>query len=175
MNLLAGRLVLTAALFVGWLGYLVYLVATRPLTATNAPLVLSRPQIMTSRIDIVAEVKDPMREVVIEQILFPPPGQGEAPIKVGDKIEILDLDQCRPLPRRPNEKTPEDFTTPGRYLIPLRASKRKIGAYEVEPIPTSPGFDAKRMDDLGVRPVRIYPATSEAIEQYLRIEKPKAP
>ena len=171
MNLLAGRLVLTVVLFTGWLGYLGYLVKTRPLTATKVPLVVSRPQIMTSRIDIVADVSIPLGVVVVKEILYPP----DAPIKVGQKLEILDLDLCRPLPRRAEDNPPDDFTGPGRYLIPLRASKRKEGAYEVVPIPTSPGFNAKQMEDIGVPPVRIYPATSETLEQYLRIMKPVAP
>ena len=175
MKLLKGRLVLTAVLFVGWLGYLWYLVETRPLTATGVPLVLSRPQIMTSRIDIIADVSDTKGEVVVEQVLFQPRGLGDGRLQKGDKIEILDLDRCRPLPRRQNEKTPDDFTSPGQYLIPLRKSKRKEGAYEVVPIPTSPGFNAKGMDDDGKRPVRIYPYTKEAEEQYFQIEKPTAP
>ena len=36
----AFRLVLTLGLFLGWLGYLGYLVATRPLTPAGTPLVL---------------------------------------------------------------------------------------------------------------------------------------
>ena len=175
MKLLTGRLVLCAALFVGWLGYLGYLVGTRPLTATKTPLVVSRPQIMTSQIDIVAEVSDLNSDVEVEQILYPANG----PIEVGQKLKVLDLDLCHalPLPRpdRANEKTPDDFTGPGRYLIPLRPSRRVKGAYEVAPIPTSPGFDAKRMEDDGVRPVRIYPYTPEAMKQYQRIEKASAP
>ena len=131
---------------------------------------MSRPQIMTSPIDIVADVGDPLEPVTVKQVLFPP----DAPVKPGQKLKILDLDQCRPLPRRLNEKTPDDFTGAGMYLIPIRPSRREEGAYEVAPIPTSPGFDAKRMEDIGVRPVRIYPYTPEAVEQYLLIMKPRA-
>jgi hypothetical protein len=168
MNLLAWRLVLTASLFVGWLGYLGYLVATRPLTASGTPLVLSRPQIMVSPIDIVADVSNPLGRVTVVtvvQILHP----ADSPIKVGDKVKVLDLDSCRPLTRRVNEKPQDDFAGPGRYLIPLRPSKPEEGAYEVVPIPTSPGFDARRMEVLGVR---IYPFTDEAAAQYRRIAKP---
>ena len=168
MNLLVGRLVLTAALFLGWLGYLGYLVWTRPLTASNTPLVLSRPQIMVSRIDIVADISNTLQPVVVKEILYPP----DARIKVGDKLRVLDLDLCHPVRRREDEKTPDDFTGPGPYLIPLRPSGREEGAYEVAPIPTSPGFDAKWRDDRGERPVRIYPYTSETAAQYRRIEKP---
>ena len=162
--------ILTVLLFVGWLGYLGYLVATRPLTVSSTPLVVSRPQIMTSPLDIVAEVSALDEPVLVKQILYPP----DSPIKEGQKLKVLDLDLCHPLPRRADEKPPSDFTGPGRYVIPLRLSMREEGAYEVAPIPTSPGFDAKRMDDDGVRPVRIYPYNAETIAQYRTIEKPRA-
>jgi hypothetical protein len=172
MKLLAWRLVLTASLFVGWLGYLGYLVATRPLTAAGIPLVLSRPQIMISPIDIVADVSDdPDAPVVVVEILYPP----DSSLQVGQKLTVLDLESCRPLPRRQNDKPPDDFTGAGRYLIPLRPSGREKGAYEVVPIPTSPGFDARRMENFGVRPVRIYPYNGESAAQYRRIEKPTVP
>ena len=168
MKLLTWRLVLTASLFLGWLGYLGYLVATRPLTAAGTPLVLSRPQIMIAPIDIVADVTDPEEQVVVVEILYP----SDASIKVGQKLTVLDLESCRPMPRRQNDEPPKDFTGPGRYLIPLRPSGREKGAYEVVPIPTSPGFDARRMENLGVRPVRIYPYNGESAAQYRQIEKP---
>jgi hypothetical protein len=172
MNLLAWRLVLSASLFVGWLGYLGYLVATRPLTAAGAPLVLSRAQLMVSPIDIVAEVADPDDPaVVVKEVLYP----ADAPVKVGQKLTVFDLDLCHPMPRRQNDEPPRDLTGPGPYLIPLRPSGREKGAYEVVPIPTSPGFDARRMENLGVRPVRIYPYNGETAAQYRRIEKPNAP
>ena len=45
------RLLVAALLFAGWLGYLIYLVATTPRTPAGAPLVLSRPQILVSDFD----------------------------------------------------------------------------------------------------------------------------
>ena len=167
MSMLARRLVLTAALFVGWLGYLGYLVATRPLTASNTPLVLSRPQLVSSQIDIVAEISDLHEPVVVVEILYP----NDGPLVVGQKVRVLDLDVCRPQARR-DEKTPDDFTGPGKYLIPLRPSRREEGAYEVSPIPTSPGFDASRK---ATPPVRIYPFNSETAAQYRLIVKPPLP
>ena len=181
MNLLAWRLVLTASLFVGWLGYLGYLVATRPLTATGTPLVLSRPQILVSPIDIVAEVSAPEEREVdgekirtfgpveVVEVLYPP----DSSLEVGQKLRVLDLESCRPVPRHRDDKPPADFTGPGRYLIPIRPSGREKGAYEVVPIPTSPGFDAKRMIDFNLRPVRIYPYNDESAAQYRLIEKPR--
>src|SRR5438128_1430645 len=50
------RLIAVALVFAAWIGYLVYLVATRPVTADGAPLVLSRPQILVSELDVIAEV-----------------------------------------------------------------------------------------------------------------------
>ena len=43
-------LAVTALLFASWLGYLGYLVATRPLTDGHYPLVVSHPQIMNSQV-----------------------------------------------------------------------------------------------------------------------------
>src|SRR3954453_7223968 len=50
------RLVLFAGLFALWMGYLGYLVLTRPRTPQGAPLVLSRPQIQSSDVDVIAEI-----------------------------------------------------------------------------------------------------------------------
>ncbi len=56
-----GRLILTIALFVGWLVYLGFLVLCRPHTPDNLrgafagrPVTVSRPQILVSMLDVVA-------------------------------------------------------------------------------------------------------------------------
>ncbi|MFM7152481.1 MAG: hypothetical protein ACKO23_21850 [Gemmataceae bacterium] len=158
MNPRAFRLIMLALLLVAWLGYLGYLVWTRPVTATGWPLVLSRPQIMTSQIDIVAYITDPEKSVEVEEVLWPSP----AAIKPGDSIPVSELAAARPLARFDADKVPADFSGPGRYLVPLRESAP--GRYEVAPIPISPGF--QRND---VR--RIYPANRESIAQYRSIRK----
>ena len=155
----AVRLALVTGLFLGWLGYLGYLVATRPVTDAGWPLVVSRPQILTSQIDIVADIDDPRGEVVVEEVLYP---EGAA-LKKGDRIRVEFLDECRPMKRREDDVPPKDFSGPGKYLVPMRQAGP--GRYEVAPTPPSPGFAG------GLNPVRIYPATSEALAQYRRAPK----
>jgi hypothetical protein len=158
----AARLALVAALFIAWLGYLGFLVRTRAVTAAGWPLVVSRPQVLTSQIDVVAAIgDDPKGEVVIEEVLWPE----NAPLRKGDRVTIDRIDECRPMPRRADEAPPKDYSGPGRYLVPLRAARP--GKYEVAPIPPSPGFHGAN------EPVRIYPATPESLAQYREVRKPE--
>lgn len=161
MNLRAARLVLVSVLFVGWLSYLGLLVLTRPVTSAGWPLVVSRPQILTSQIDIVADIGDPTGNVVVEEVLWPE----DAPLKKGDRVKVGRVEECRPMERRPGEPSPKDFSGPGRYLIPLR--QLAPGKYEVAPTPPSPGFHGAN------EPVRIYPATAESLAQYREVGKPE--
>lgn len=159
------RLLLAAVLFVAWLGYLGYLIATRPVTAAGAPLVLSRPQIMTSEIDIVAEIDDLNGQVTVRQVLYP----ADAPVKAGDRLTVHRLADARGPVRYTGHVPPPDWSADVRlYLVPLRASLFDKGRYEVAAVPPSPGFH------LGREPLlRIYPATGEALAQYRRIAKPR--
>ena len=50
------RLLLAVAAFAGWIGYMGYLVATRPTRPDDAPLVLSRAQLLASDADVIAFV-----------------------------------------------------------------------------------------------------------------------
>jgi hypothetical protein len=164
------RLVALALLFMAWLGYLAYLVVKMPHTATGEPLILSRPQLLVSQLDVIAEVdaaKDvsgPSPEVTIKEILFPKTG---APVKVGDKVHVVGLKECR-RPPHDAEKTsdvPPDWTGPGRYLLPLQQAN--ADTYRVVPTPPSPGFPPTR-DRAG--PPRIYPATAAARAEYQAIK-----
>jgi hypothetical protein len=159
----AGRLLLIAALFVGWLGYLGYLVWTRPRTPDGQPLVLSRPQLLVSNVDVVAAVDDPAQPVVIKQVLSPP---GDKDLHPGDRIEVPNIKDCRPLPPGgPNAPAPPDWTGPGDYLLPLeRYTEDSTARYRVAPTPPSPGYPHRRP--------RIYPATPEALAQYREVRKP---
>jgi hypothetical protein len=157
------RLILVSGLFLGWLGYLSYLVATRPRTADGSPLVLSRPQIMASDLDVIAELParpgKPEVQVTVVEVLFP----DNSGLKQGDVIAVNKLELCHPL-RRTDEQPPDDWSGPGRYLLPLKRVPGQANHYEVAAIPPSPGFS-----DMGV--YRIYPASSEALAQYRGIEK----
>ncbi len=162
------RLVLVAGLFVGWLGYLGYLVATRPRFDDGWPLVLSRPQVLASDLDVIAELPEPGQsdevEVTIVKVLYP----RNSSLKEGDTIRVSHLGECHPLPRG-KRKPPSDWSGAGRYLLPLEAVPGKTGHYSVAAIPPSPGFEYSEA-------YRIYPATPEIEAQYEEIGKrPPAP
>jgi hypothetical protein len=156
------RLLVTAVLFAGWIGYLAYQVFTRPRTSTGQPLVLSHPQILESKIDIVGDINEE-REVTVREVLYPSNGV----LQEGDKITGANLDESR-APRGP-APPPPDFTGPGTYLLPLKRSAD--GHYEVVPIPASPGYTPPDRQPAG--PPRIYPASKEALAQYRHIRKPE--
>ncbi len=157
------RLVLCSAAFLGWLGYLGFLVLTRPQRADGAPLVVSRPQVLASQLDVIALLPEPTEgevKVKVEKVLYPAALNDLA----GDEIRVTNLADCRPLSRAPDVRP--DWSGPGSYLLLLRKVPNRPGAYEVSPIPPSPGFTIP-----GV--VRIYPAESgEAEAQYRLVEKP---
>ena len=103
MRAQVARLALTATLFLGWLGYLSYQVATRPVIATTGqPLVLSRPQLLASELDVIAEVEDTRSgpdtkekyEATVVEVLYPPEG---APVKKGDRIQVTNIADVRGL------------------------------------------------------------------------------
>jgi hypothetical protein len=165
MSLVVRRFVFVSALFIAWLCYLGFLVATRPQTSGGWPLVVSRPQILVSGTDVVAELPDPpgkeFVEVVVKEVLFP----DDSKLKPGDKIKVSNLGECQPLPRGSDQPVPPDWSKAGRYLLPLTAIKGQPGHYEITAIPSSPGFNLR-----GV--VRIYPAIQETLDQYSSIKKP---
>jgi hypothetical protein len=157
------RLVICAALFVMWLGYLGYLVLTRPVTTQGQPLVLSRPQILSSEIDVIARVSNEPKgvtEVEIVEVLSPE----DSPLKSKTKIKVANLDECRAPPRSREEVPRSDWSGDGDYLLPLRAVAGQPGLYEVAPVPASPGFEMHNL-------VRIYPDTAEARQQYRQIKQ----
>jgi hypothetical protein len=160
------RLVLVGSLFVAWLSYLGFLVLTRPLTPEGEPLVLSRPQILASTLDVVAELPAPSDkdfvQVTVEEVLF---SRADGP-KKGDTITVSKLDLCHPVPRSPDGQAPPDWSGQGRYLLPLKQVPGPPGRYEVAAIPPSPGFTGRDV-------YRIYPATGEARAQYERIRVSK--
>ena len=168
----AWRLVVTAVLFLAWVGYLAYLALM-----TRNPVVLSRPQILVSDLDVVAEVPSTAADadIVVKEVLYP---KERPPVEVGQKLHVLNLALCKRLPREPQKGEPQenvspDFTGPGLYLLPLRQVEGD--KYEVVPTPPSPGYppnyppDARRA---GVGPPRIYPASPEVLRQYKSIPKP---
>jgi hypothetical protein len=156
------RLALTAGLFVGWIGYLAYQVATRPQMPDGRPLVVSRPQVLSSDLDVVADVPSAEGTVTltVHEVLY----QKGSAVKEGDEIKVHDIDRCKARQRRGEPEAPgPDWTGPGPYLLPLL--RQGNGEYKVAPVPESPGYS------LG--PPRLYPATPATRAQYQQIAKPE--
>jgi hypothetical protein len=178
MKPVAARLILTAALFCAWLGYLGYLVVCRPHTPgglrgafEGRPLTLSRPQFLVSMLDVVAEVSgDKGEKVIIKDVLFP---KSASPVKVGEEIHVENIDICRALPDLLAKETnpPLDYSGPGLYLLPLQViDAGEAHRFAVVPTPPSPGFPPTL--GISVGPPRIYPATKEMLAEYSEIAKP---
>jgi hypothetical protein len=143
---------LFAGLFVVWIGWLAYLAIT-----STRPIVLSRPQFLVSKLDIIAEVhadnSKPDPKVDVREVHWPPKGMEQL---VGRKITVGNLAQC------------DGWTGPGLYILPLATEtpEPKNGSeYEVAKIPPSPGFSPAKS------PPRIYPKTPETLRQLNEIQK----
>lgn len=156
---------LPLVLFAGWLAYLGWMVQGRPLVAPGFPLVVSRPQVLESPIDVVVELEDSKGKAKVVEILYPAKG---AALKEGDEIEVARLDECHPLSFVKNVVPPDDYDGPGRYLVPLRPVDGAKGRYEVSPVPRSPGFRPDERNPV----VRIYRDSAEVRAQYAQIKKP---
>lgn len=178
MKLAAERLILTAVLFLGWLGYLTYLVVCRPHTPSGLlgafegrPLTLSRPQFLVSTLDVVAEVSGAKgAKVIVKEVLFP---KSNAPVKPGEEIHVENIDRCRPLPDplAKDANPAPDYSGPGEYLLALQPlDANDAHRYEVVPTPPSPGFPTSQGVNLGLP--RLYPATKEMLAEYRQIAKP---
>ena len=172
------RLILTAVLFLGWLGYLGYLVMCRPHTPggllgafEGRPLTLSRPQFLISSLDVVADVSGEKGDkVIVKEVLYP---QSNPSVKPGDEIQVENIGRCRPMPDplAKNDNPLQDYTGADLYLLPLQviegAGPRR---FEVVPTPPSPGFPPSSGVTFG--PPRIYPATPEMLAEYREMAKP---
>ncbi|HEY7330367.1 MAG TPA: hypothetical protein VH592_22195 [Gemmataceae bacterium] len=178
MKLAAGRLILTAALFLGWLGYLSYLVVCRPHTPDGLrgafegrPLTLSRPQFLVSTLDVVAEVSGQKGEkVIVKEVLFP---KANAPVKAGNEIYVENIESCQPPsdPLAKEKDPPPDYIGPGEYLLPLQSPDTEgANRFKVVPTPPSPGFPLSQGAHSG--PPRLYPATPQMLAEYGEIKKP---
>lgn len=176
MRPVVGRLLVTAALFLVWLGYLGYLVLCRPHTPgglrgafNGRPLTLSRPQFLVSAVDVIAQIDNENGEdVVVKEVLYP---REKAPVQAGDRIKVTNIAQCRALrdPMEKDREMPPDFTGPGEYLLALQPDPKDDKTFEVTPTPSSPGYPPQHS---GVGPPRLYPATPEMQAEYRQISKP---
>jgi hypothetical protein len=120
------RLAVSAALFLAWIGFLVYLVVR-----TRNPVILSRPQLVVSSAVVIADVieKDgrPSPMVTIQKLVWTL-SEKDA-MAAGAQLTVEGLADCR---------REQGWSGPGEYILPL--TKRADGAYEVTPLPLSPGY-----------------------------------
>jgi hypothetical protein len=157
------RFLLACSLFAGWMGYLIFLAAT-----SSKPIVLSRPQLLVSEVDVLAEVEAVDKPVVIKEILLAQ--VNDAALKPGKELRIANLGECKRLPHPGEvpEEVPLDWKGPGLYLLPLRATPDARG-YVVVEVPASPGYPPR---EFARGTPRIYRATDEVMEEYRKFRAP---
>ncbi len=121
------RLVVSAALFLAWIGYLAYLVAH-----TRDPVILSRPQLAVSSLVAIAavEAKDgrPWSTATIKELVWSlTEGNGKL---VGQQLQIKGLADCG---------SAQGWRGSGEYILPL-TKRDSTNDYEITPVPLSPGY-----------------------------------
>src|SRR5690349_18294539 len=112
------RLIVSLCLFLGWIGFLGYLVYER------SSIILSHPQFAVARAIVIADVKDGDAKVVVQEI---PYCADEA-----DRARLKDL----VLPELLSCGKGQGKTGPGVYIIPLI---QRDGVWQVAPVLT-PGY-----------------------------------
>jgi hypothetical protein len=149
------RLILAAALFAAWMGYLSYLVYAlpRPPVWSDKRIVLSQPQVLVSTVDVVGTVDVENGTVKVEDVLFPL--NAAKPAK-GEEIQVTNFDEVEP--------SVEGKTNLGSCLL-LLWTGNEGKSYQFVHIPRSPGYP-------GGAP-RIYPADGETLAEYRKIHKSK--
>jgi hypothetical protein len=123
------RVIVSAALFLGWLGFLALLVIN-----TRDPIIVSRPQVTVSSAVLQVEVKDqnsrPHAQVKLTAVHRA--AEDFADLKPGVELVIADLVFIGPK---------QGYRGAGSYLVPvLRRQQSEQVLYEVTPLPLSPGF-----------------------------------
>ena len=151
MKAAAWRLVATAVLFAGWIGYLAYLVA-----ATRNPIILSRPQFLVSGLDVVATRKgdDAFR---VDEVLYPAAKDEEWR---GKTITVRNLQASQVYSARTGDE-PVPVDEGRQYLLPLDAEEGMN--VRVVPTPPSPGYKTGRP--------RIYLFDGAVLKEYKTIPK----
>lgn len=136
------RLVVSAILFFGWLGFLFWLVVN-----SNA-IVLSRPQFLVAQVYLVAEVRDKngQPDVIVHVTEVPWSADPKDAALANSDIPIIGLDTDRL----------GGYRGPGVYLMPLQ--KTMARGYRLAPLPSVGGAGGE---------LRIYPWTT-GTERQLR-------
>jgi hypothetical protein len=162
----AVRLAIAAAAFLGWIGYLAYLVV-----ATQGAVVLSRPQMLVSDAVVVATVAPDLQTVMVKQVLF---GSAELQALQDKEITVVGLRDAeipaagkwKPSGAEPNET----------YLLPIQSAPSRNPTddkprFRLTPLPPSPGYPPynPKTGTADSPAVRIYPANERIIKQFRSI------
>lgn len=112
------RLFVSAALFLGWLAFLLYLVID------SRTIVLSQPQFLSAQLYAVVEVNDvggmPGPDVLVDTVLW----TSDPSDKQLKKLHLPDLAACG---------KSHGYRGAGKYLLPL--IKSQAAPYRIAPIP----------------------------------------
>jgi hypothetical protein len=146
------RLVVSALLFLAWIGFLAFLVVHM-----RDPVILSRPQLNVADLIVLAEIAAkegrPADEVAVQKMVHSNE-QNTARI-AGMKVSIAGLSEIGPV---------HGWSGPGLYILPL---SKKNDNLEVTALPPSPGFP--RTANSNQKDRRIYRATPDALAQLKEI------
>jgi hypothetical protein len=147
MNLRKVWLLVTAALFVAWMTYLIVLAATH-----RHSVVLSRPQFLVSQLDVIAhfDSADELQsnQITVKDVRYPTPALEKEELKK-DPLPIVNLSSCS-----------DSWDGPGDYILPLERDRH--GIYHIVSVPLPNGQEP-----------RIYRVTRETDAQLKQM--PKAP
>jgi hypothetical protein len=146
MNAARWRLVVAAAGFLGWIGWLTYLAAT-----TTHPLVLSRPQFLQADLWVIAKVDGdqdrPAGEAEVVEVFWSRDNKGR-------KLKHIGVSNLPELGNR------NGWQGPGQYILPLKKVEGTAGeSFAIVPIRRSPGYQGRSFQ------VRIYTDDSETRDQ----------
>lgn len=139
------RLAVAAVLFASWIGYLAYLAAT-----TTQPIVLSRPQFLSTDVFIVGEVSanptaanQPEDWVTVKKVVW----AANADDSKRTKVQVKNL----------SEVDADHGWHGPEYVLALTRTKEGGDVFVLTPLPRTPGF----YGDKG----RIYAATPATLRQ----------
>src|SRR5262245_11994002 len=125
------RLIVSGCLFVGWLGFLAWLVAQ-----TRDPVILSRTQFLAANLYVVADVQScqgwPCPDVTITEVVWSARDAGQL---VNKQVAISGLPDCG----RKN-----GWAGAGKYILAL--THLRLGdkdTFQVTPLPATPGYVSK--------------------------------
>jgi hypothetical protein len=124
------RLVVSAGLFLAWIGFLAYLVAR-----TRDPVILSRPQLAAASLVVLVDIQEkdgrPLPAVVVKKVAWAL--LKDQTTTAGSQLVVHALADCGPK---------QGWRGAGEYLVPLTGRRAVAGAsYEVTPLPISPGYN----------------------------------